>query len=141
LKKATLAWIAESAKSPVRDVKSLLENDLGRYRGSIGSMKLVFSSYPRSDMAVTLKAAIMSCRCGKGGLAEAGDVVGLKGVAYVVFVDDVVAVELRWVRSYLRWPRRASWEALVRGCGSKTYHVQAVPRRVTSDDVDFLVFI
>lgn len=44
LKNATLAWIAASEKSPVLDVKSFLANDLGRYRGSIGSMKLVFSS-------------------------------------------------------------------------------------------------
>lgn len=44
LKNATLAWIAASEKSPVREVNSFLANDLGLYRGSIGSMKLVFSS-------------------------------------------------------------------------------------------------
>lgn len=44
LKNATLAWIAVSEKSPVREVNSFLANDFGRYRGSIGSMKLVFSS-------------------------------------------------------------------------------------------------
>jgi len=54
-------------------------------------------------------------------------------VTYVVFVDDIVAVELHWVRNGLGWPRRVeSWE---------TYHVQTIPRRVTSDDIDFLVLV
>jgi len=53
-------------------------------------------------------------------------------VTYVVFVDDVVAVELRWVRNGLLWPRR------VDNC--ETYHVQTIPRRIASDDIDFLLF-
>ena len=44
LKNATLDWIAASVKSPVLAVKSFLAKDKGRYRGSIGSMELVFSS-------------------------------------------------------------------------------------------------
>lgn len=48
-------------------------------------------------------------------------------------MNDIVAVELRWVRNELCWPRRVeSWE---------TYHVQTIPWRVTSDDVDFLVLV
>jgi hypothetical protein len=59
---------------------------------------------------------------------------GLEGtVTYVVFMNDIVAVELRWIRNVLRWPRRVE--------SRETYHVQTIPWRIASNDIDFLVLV